>query len=208
MRIEKTDQQVSDDIKAIALAVAAALGTGWEVKRVHEAAESENPPSWYLAGPGGERLNIGYAYHSPPDYLRLQIYGSVPNNAPDNRWWIGCGCSITVAINRPPADVAKEIGRRVMPEYLQKLADAHAKREANRAYAERVQANRAALMAAFEYTPRKNDEGKESFSTTSGPAGYADVQVSSDSARLDLRSVPVKLAVQIAELMTAYDAAN
>lgn len=101
------------EVTAIAEQVVAALGTDWSVEQPHEGNRGV-----YLVGPGQEKLWLARGWDSGTK-TRLVIHGDYPGTETfrhENH-------EITVAESRPPAAIAKEIERRLLPKYRDTLAE-------------------------------------------------------------------------------------
>jgi hypothetical protein len=112
--------------------------------------------------------------------------------------------SISVALSRGPEAIAKEITRRLLPEYLRIFALAVAKLQADNAYDFDVSANLHFLAKAIgTVVPSKKDDGnsyveaqRESISFNRGEA-YGTIRVSNKTAELHLRSLTITQAEHI-----------
>jgi hypothetical protein len=109
-----------------------------------------------------------------------------------------------VALSRGPEAIAKEITRRLLPEYLRVYALAMAKLQADNAYDFEVSANLHLLAKAVgtvvpsDKNPNNSyvEAQRESISFHRGEA-YGTIRVSNKTAQLELRSLTLTQAVHI-----------
>ena len=105
---------------------------------------------------------------------------------------------ISVALSRGPEAIAKEITRRLLPEYLRILALGIAQAEKDNAYANAKAINLRVLAQAIgEKAPQERDE-KVNFSA--GEA-YGTIQANATTAELHLRSLTIDQAQHILKFL-------
>jgi hypothetical protein len=104
--------KVEIDLRALGGAVAAALGEGWTV--VPDDPERQCDYAVEIRHDENERVQISYPY----PYKQLCVSGFLPRA---KGAWSTVGATIGVGLTRPPEAVAKEITRRLLPEYREKL---------------------------------------------------------------------------------------
>lgn len=120
--------------------IAKSLGNSWTATEDKDK-ETGRVWGWSLAGPEEQNLRIGTVWNQEG---RLTISGTYPSevDAQGQRQDYGAQAvrydetrpSITVAQDREPAAIAREITRRLMPEYTRILTEAKRRREQHRAY--------------------------------------------------------------------------
>jgi hypothetical protein len=135
-----------------AAAIRAALGDGFEVVLQPGAM---NRASAMMLVSGDRRLMLYYATLSDAyNHNQLTITGVSPME-PGEYSWI-TGPSIKVTASRPAEHIAKDITRRLMPDYLEYLARQNkrkAQNEANKAKLSAEAERIAALIPTSELTP-------------------------------------------------------
>lgn len=192
------------EITVIAEQIVAALGTDWSV---------EQPPGGnrgvYLAGPDQQKLWIARGWDAGTK-TRLIIHGDYPGTESyrvENH-------EITVAETRPPAAIAKEIERRLLPKYretlatrlqqLQSDADARAAREA---FADRIIEATGGLAQRREtHRGRPDPDRTEVFVPSNAGGndhGYGTFTPfhRADRVTIELHNVPADVAVEIARVI-------
>ena len=166
---------------------------------------SDNVPSWYLAGPDGERIDLSINRNKLD---KLNISGSVPNRNPDNSWDEGAGVEIQVTHARGVEVIAREISRRFLPDYRVALATATERRNNAIRYRDNKREVKARMLAAFGQTEREQDRDRELVHISGLPnVAYGNAQCSGDSVTLNLGSLPVDLAVAVAGLVKGWKSA-
>jgi len=108
---------------------------------------------------------------------------------------------ISVAGNRGPQAIAKEIKRRFLPEYLPLLQKAIEKRDAANSYEDKCRQNLTVLAKIVNArVPEERDRTTTSF--YHNDKAYGDIQVSGDSVTLKLSSLTMEQAKQILTLIS------
>jgi hypothetical protein len=170
--------------RADAGAVAKALGKGW--KLLPADAEQSCESRVAIDGPDSERIVMrtdGYDSRG-----RIRIYGTTPDRA--MRY---SSSEITVARDKDPAAIARDITRRLLPAYRKIAAEAKEKHAQENAYKATCEATKATLVKAGGETLAHSEE------RVWFQGGEA--QVSGECARLTIHSVPAKLAARIIALV-------
>ncbi len=122
---------------------------------------------------------------------------------------------ITVADTKTPAQIARDIERRLLPDVERHSAEQHQRLVANRKARNRREANMlrfAANVSGASYHGAPDwDKAGGAVHVTSGDfdKGYIrTAQFNSDSVDLDLRSLPVDLAIAVAQLVNGAKTGN
>ncbi|MEV7177864.1 hypothetical protein [Kitasatospora sp. NPDC093679] len=201
-------QALHERFDALGRAVAAALnaepseeGPGWR----HEAAVNAYG-SVMLSHPAGWRVQIGHHRTTGHARSRLTITGCTPSGWPGNS-----NHEITVADTRPPAAIAREIQRRLLPDYRPTMRQALADIEQEQRYAQRRAATMDQLQEALPALhPYDWDPARGSFYATDRecrPLAHASgtVMVRHSGERVDLKltDVPAELAAWILARLNA-----
>jgi hypothetical protein len=210
------------DLKTLAAEIAKHLGESWKVDEPKKWSagsdtSSYEPPHWvYLQGEGYERLHLRYTDEGE----RISVSGWYPTSERGeviDRLYPTVGPSIAIcdaepcakiAVSRGAATIAKEINRRFLPKYREILALV-VERKAYLDKYEAAQANSFERLATAFGTRRITEQERKNhkFSLShliSGLDMYGDASVSNVTAELHLRSVPIDLAVKIAETILNY----
>jgi len=195
-----------DERTALATAVADALGPGWCVETID--------PTWptrYLKCTDGVRIALGFRDG------RIQVSGDWPRTSS------GEACvpyfregskrpDITIAADRSPAAVAREIARRFLPAYLPLwTAEATRARTLDDAAAttRRVSAQ---LAEAFGIKRREPNRGAMFESLRiyhDGDRGFwGDIEVSGDRVTIKLHGLTVETTIALAALLRQQPAAG
>ena len=111
------------NMKGLAQAVAAALGAPWAFT---EADEHEPPRCLWarIARPDGAEISVHLNTYPKPRLNISGVYPRGPNGRDYGPWDSTKRPSMGVAPDRPAAVIAKEIARRLLPEYLPLYAKA------------------------------------------------------------------------------------
>lgn len=109
--------QERDRIRSIGGFVSSAMGDGWVVDTSERVA---NRSGVYLDGPNKARLLL-HIGNQNPDYGRLIVHGVFPIGHQYNK---PTGIArITLAADRDPGIIAKEVTRRLLPDYTTAMAE-------------------------------------------------------------------------------------
>ena len=188
----------AEEFQALARAVAAELGWTYCDR------ESDRRDSADIQGPDGMKLYLNNGYW---DHSRITIIGSRPqqNNGshfsvswPDN-------LRITVAPTRPAKAVAKDIERRLLPQYreaFQKAAEDIAERQRQRTEAERIASMLAGILGCK--VSENNGAGSDfQIHPCNLRSGYADIKVSeySNEVEINLRWISPELAERVCAVL-------
>ena len=155
-----------------------------------------------LTGPDGAELfvNVNEMQHRG----RLLASGNYPktNGRPGRE-------SISVGLTRPAAAIAKEINRRLLPEYLANLAEVHHYNDTERTQHEErggVMAKVAGLFGqTYEQQPYelgRSNTYRDSFRLYGAQAsGSVEATGRPDTLEMELRSVPIETALRILAIL-------
>ena len=187
------------DLHALAQDVAAQLGPEWAY-RVPKVDPGEKRPEWYatIEQPDGAGIHFGTA-RAPG---RVTINGTWPRD------WRGevyrphkDSPEITVSADRPAADIAREISRRFMPDYIPKYVEQLAWVE--RATQERANrfGNAQRIAEALGGIPAEDirEDGAE-IRIYAKQEGISRLDVHADRVDIGL-SLPVELAAEVLRLV-------
>ena len=179
----------AEEFQSFAKAIAAELGWTYRER------EADRRDSADIDGPDGMKLYLNNGYW---DHSRITIMGSRPQqkngkhfsvNWPDN-------LRITVAPNRPAKAVAKDIERRLLPNYrvaFQKASDDIAERHEQRMEAERIANNLAGILGC--QVSQNNGAGSDfQIHPLNLRNGYADIKVSEYSNEVEINSTSLRAA--------------
>ena len=199
-------------VRQIAAFVAYALGEGWSADTSDAVAEHHGA---YIDGPEGARLWLalgGLNYGRDDD--RLTIRGNYPSTRQRyrNGWSKSYGETrtdeISVARDRDPAVIAREIRRRLLPGYLGMLADAVRVNAEVEARADKAQRLRADLADRLGKGTRV-DEARGEVSTpyygsdsTKVSATFKAHDTSDGVSEVELRWLTAEQALKLADFLT------
>ena len=196
------------ELCALAEQIAEALGKPWTTSppvRFHGASihAYESLQHQYLQGEGDERLELWFTRDSKMQ--RLTVDGRYPSTARGGYIGIPHGMErpdITVAISRGTAVIAKEIARRLLPEYRKVLLAIREIKQRTDACENSQEANLKSFAEVFGAVPSA-DNLKNASMHVRVPLSDLRIEVEAfDSAvNLKLRSVPMDKALMLAQLL-------
>jgi hypothetical protein len=140
---------------AAASEIAAAMGEGWSVQPGYGRRDA------HLAGPDNIRLHVQWGYGNVD---RMTISGSLPDELSEHRKYSsGREPEIGVSTSKTPAQIARDIRRRLLPDFAAMTAAAiERRRESDDAYAaqDMLAAELAALLGAGTFRHENRDPGQ------------------------------------------------
>ncbi len=199
-----------------AVAIASALQriepeAGWTLERVdeHTSAPYYNPA---LNNTRGERFSLGL-----DDYKRRVTVYATYGTMPDGRRWMprdrvrdAVDPAPTISADKTPDLIAKDIGRRFLPDYRKYLdlyradvADATAFRAATSALFDDIVALGNGWITPNTRNDERSTERTASLSDAPG-INYGDLRVSGDSVRIELSATP-EFAKRFAALLAGTE---
>lgn len=167
---------------------------------------TEDTYSVYLRNGTDARIYLSFDSYNEPTRLSISGYlhigkkGSyveVYERGEDGTGWykVSPAPSISVAIARGCAAIAKDIAKRFLPEYLRVFALAQTKVQSDADYEATIAANLQRLANVAKVTVR--EAGQKSFSFSTGESQYHTVAVSANDADLKLDSLTFEQAEHI-----------
>lgn len=196
-------------VKELADGIAGGLGEDWHVEPPRDADDYE----WaWISGPGGMRLMI-QPTGGTDQLLKVQVSGLLPQGAPDvMRRDDTRTRHINASVSRGGAAIARDVARRLLPDYATILADTYRAIEKRDSARARRQAVTDEVMAMFpgsrESAVRQHDYRQETHLQL--PDGFGTVEVYGDAskAQLDLRNAPVGMVLAALEAVAEYGRAQ
>lgn len=199
---------MSDDtgarMYALALKIAPLLGDDWSV-------ETERESSWnaLIYGPNGARIFIA-GEHFKPAPCKLEIAGWLPEGSRDVVHYDETMThKIGASESRGAEVIAREITRRLLPEYLAHLADV-TERIAKRNDAAATRAATIVKLAQdFRGSVASNGYKPDEARFGHGSRDYygsVEIRHDSKSVDLEIHGLPVELARKIAAILRKADA--
>lgn len=177
----------------------AALLPGWH----HKVAPDNNQWCTTIINGKGAGLFLRYDRYTFDGSSRLSIAGSYPVH---NGHYYGPlnvkRPEITCAIKRGPAAVAKDIARRLIPKYLPLYEQAAKSAADSRAYETQGLDSLEQMATALGVTIPTHNGSRRRLYLTGSPSG--DIETLGTSVHLELRSVPLDLALYIARSIRKY----
>jgi hypothetical protein len=162
------------------------LGLGWSVE--NDADRDDWCHGFWLAGPGGLRLYVekGDRYDMPK---RVQIIGLYPQDDPHraHRYSIGCG------IAQGGQKIARDVERRLLPDYRAELARAYeriARQESDvcRRFALRDELLEVLAAHAPRLIGHRQDERRSEVAAGHVGKGSLDVQLNNDGSEVKIEA--------------------
>lgn len=197
-------QVISAELNTRTALVAGILGSNWQQSTAepfnHKEIRGFEPPDrGYIQGQGNERLTLYYSSEKR-NGLRLVVAGLFPKTARGEYIKPDTDHSITIAADRNPEAVAKDIERRLLPDYrvtLQKVIETKTYQDD---YNQKQESNtlEAAKLLGVTLTPEGIEAGALSLSVK---GGYGDARIYADAIRFDRLSLPIAVALQVLEII-------
>jgi hypothetical protein len=191
---------VWEQLQAMAQGVAAVMGY-----TVKPRSESNHGGFAEIVRPDGRGFSLNCAGGLAPRG-KIHISGSFPDRIDGRQAWRPASGvsypSINVAADKPAATVAKEIERRLMPDYLPLLAECREHIARWSKVAEETARTAAQLAEGVGGTVDSRDS---SFAHVKVPGVYIKVAVTGSRVRFDGFSVGPKVAAQILALVVASE---
>jgi hypothetical protein len=179
--------------------IAAALGEGWTPE--HKAGEQGFRAAW-IDGPDSQRIAVVVDWRN---HDRLEIRGDIPTPY-DRRRYDYVSAEITVSRDKGAAKIAADITRRLLPDYLPKLAESLETERQHAAYVANVAENAAGLEAVASGILRPVDhrstETSKAYSLNLAD-GYGSATVMGSSVTLELNAIAPALAARILEFIAS-----
>ncbi|MGC2744686.1 MAG: hypothetical protein WA672_16035 [Candidatus Angelobacter sp.] len=198
----------TSDLPRLAQQIAEALGNPWTISAARRFNGGpinayEHPHYQYMQGEGDERLELYFV--SGSNMQRLTVSGRYPITARGDFISAPHGMrrpDITVAISRSPDAIAREVARRLLPEYRKVLAVVQEIKRRMDGSEDVQEANLNVLAEAFGMKPSA-DNLKQGSMRLRLPIGgaHGNLEVFDQSVNLNLRSIPIKKALQMARLL-------
>ena len=188
------------NIPELAAAVAATLGY-----TLKPASPSNHPGYAVIEGPDGRAFSLNNA-SGLGNRGKIHISAVFPDRIGDRQAWRPASGvsypSINVSPHRGPAAVAREISRRLMPEYLPMFAQCREHIAKWTKVAEETARTAATLAAGVGGTVDSRDS---SYASVRVPGVYIKVAVTGSRVRFDAFSVGPEVAAQILALVVASE---
>jgi hypothetical protein len=147
---------------------------------------------------GRGKLHVSGCYPKDGDkYMGPREWGAIGYNeqAP----------SINVSAEREPGPIARDISRRFLPEYTRVYQACEAKRAEHVAYLATVNNAAAQLEALIPGSEVREHDGQGAVYFHTSEHGYGELMPYSDTVNMDLRSLPLALALKVAAVLGARD---
>ncbi len=182
-----------DVVKAIARVLGWLFDATWD---------GENLTTARLVGPDGARIHIRVSTYDyrPDDGSRLEISGSYPHH-PRYGSFSREYPSITVAASKEPQVIARDIQRRFLPKYLPLYQKA---RQAEQDYVDGLARQGAVIQQLADVMGSKTGQSCVYLPSTLSCYGRIEVYEGGDAVKIELGSVPVKLAIEIAMVLANF----
>lgn len=159
-----------------------------------------------LSAPDGRSFTLNSTWSGRG---KLHVSGSYPRDGErymGPREWGAIGYneqapSINVSAEREPGPIARDIARRFLPEYTRVYRACVAKQQEQAAYRSTVNGIAEQLAALIPGAKLEEHDGTQRVSFYTSDTGYGDLTAYSDTVNMELRSLPLALARQIAALL-------
>jgi hypothetical protein len=170
--------------------------TQWDARPNHEYSVK------LVADDGRQILVLNWPYH--PD--RLELSGWYPHDERSQPFvsYHEDPPKITVSQSRPPAQIAGDVLRRLLPRYTELYRVALERQQEHERWLARRSASVDALLEAFGGHARHDEEVHFGSVLQDTPHGRAQV-FGDGTCKLELERLPVEKAVQIAEILYSTD---
>ncbi len=190
----KNDQ--TDQTHAYAQAVAKALGDGWTYNDADNRDVDGEWPRWaQIARTDGGGLHVSREWNTG----RYLWSGEYPRDASghDQTPYNAKRPSITVSPDKSPEQVARDITRRLVPDYLALLAQTRERIDRADAYANTARRNAVTLAKILDTVPGEHARQGDAAVRFHRGEFYGDVAVNGDSIRIDARSLTMAQAERV-----------
>jgi hypothetical protein len=172
---------------AYAAEVAKALGDGWTYTRTFD---GDGKPTWFatLTGPNGASLHLSRESRTG----RYQWSGNYPRDAKgqDHKPYNATRPEISTSPEKTPVQAARDITRRLLPDYLALLARCQEGVDAANTYVDTTARNVARLAEILGREPDKRPTSGSEASVRfywRGGDTYGDVMVNGNHVRIDVK---------------------
>ena len=183
---------------AYADAVAKALGDGWAYAQNRDA---DGKPPWFatITRPDGAGLHLSREYRTG----RYQWSGTYPRDTKgqDHMPYNATRPSITTSPDKAPEQAARDVTRRLLPEYLALLEQCQARVAQANDYATTTARNAAKLAAMLNTVPDERPRNGDACVRFHRGEYYGDVTVNGESIRIDVRSLTVEQAARVLRVL-------
>lgn len=190
----------------LAREIAPALGDGWTVD------DDREPYDWaaFINGPNGATVRIGVDRYGSPESGKVECYAFLPNGSRDVLRYDENGRHvINVSESRGAAVIAREIARRLLPAYLEQLADVNGRIARQNAAATLRAETIESLARDFKGSVASNGHKPNEARFGHGSRDYygsVEIRHDSKSVDLEIHGLPVDLARKIAAILRKAEA--
>lgn len=187
--------------------VAAALGTTWHaVERTDDISSNRVK---LACPPCGKEFGLTIRYDKRD--MRFHVYPTWPHAETDRTEFPHYSqrpdLDISITVKKDPYQIARDIRRRFLPEYVAAYNKAVAQAEAHDAWMQTKRSTAETVAAAAGGSVRDGDGS--TVDTRMGKQSYIrTIQVNSDTVEIDFRNVPADLAVKLLTLWREYEFGN
>lgn len=188
-------------MRNLAREIAPLLGDGW----AYDATREDFTWAAFIDGPNGERLQLAAPMYDAPG--KVTIHANLPDGSRDVLRYDENGRhEIGVSESRGAQVIAREITRRLLPSYLEQLADVQA-RISRKNHAAEVRADVVANLArAFRGSVASNPDELRFGHGSRDYYGSVTVRHDATAVDLEMHGVSVDIARKIAALLAKADA--